>query len=175
MKVLRRWEHDTLQEVQEEYVEIWQAHSGLRNYHPGCLASAGCMGINKHLHHQSIPVEVAQLVSRMLVGAQDLRGGDPRIPAPATVKTACVACLARGQVCSETLLHVTFECPSYGTLREQADVQRLLQKGGEVFQHRREVWTWRQLATLRRFYADIMHTRACADRKHGRWSKSLRR
>ena len=65
---------------------------------------------------------------------------------------------------AETLAHVVLKCELYSDLRKEADISDMLSSGGDVFIHRREIWTWKQLHALRRLFTSIMETR----RQYGR-------
>ena len=72
---------------------------------------------------------------------------------------------------AETLHHVVFECALYTDLRKEAVISDILSSGGDIFNHRREIWTWKQLEALRRFFTSILETRrqyGCSRNIHSR-------
>ena len=141
-------------ELGEETLRQCSEHAGLAHYQAALLLATGAPGVNAHLHYYSVPIQVAQMVSRLLAGGQDLRGGDPRTEQPATSRTACVPCLVAGGVVAETLSHVVCKCELYKEVRREAAISDILLSGGNIYFHRQERWTWSTAAVLHKHYGD---------------------
>ncbi|CAE8639964.1 unnamed protein product [Polarella glacialis] len=84
----------------------------------GPWTTEGFLTLNPVLFDHAVDEEVARVVSRLLCGGQGLRGGDPRISAAPSRRTACLFCLLQGRREKETLIissttaHFTMPCAS---------------------------------------------------------------
>merc|ERR1711981_1074375 len=94
----------------EEILGQCRVDRNLGTYKPVQWLRENVWGCNWFIHNCDVSIDEAQPLSRLLVGGQDLRGGDPKVPRSCTPSTCCVFCLERGTFTSETLLHVVFEC-----------------------------------------------------------------
>ena len=164
-KVLKAWWRDNMSEAGQAEVECWMAHPDMLHFRPGLFLTQGRHGINTHTNHHSIPVDSSRALARLLQGAQDLRGGDPRRGQAANVKTSFVFCLEEGLVVPETLRHVVYECTTYDDIRNQACVRDALASGRDIFLQRREMWSWNELRMLRQFFLDILERRGQMGRR----------
>ena len=95
------------------------------------------------------------------MGGQDLRGGDPREATSPSRLNCCIACLEKGVRGSESLFHVTFECPAYTDLRQARVINDITQnRDFKTFCLHRDVWSWRQLKVIRHFFVQLCDRRS---------------
>ena len=94
-------------------------------------------------------------------GGQDLRAGDPAFPVQVTRSNCCVFCLQAGKYHAETLHHVIFECPTFTSLRLASGLLEPLQdQNSHLFAHHRDLWSWKQMRSIRKLFCEIMEQRS---------------
>ena len=134
--------------------ELWQRdaedcaiecerHKNLAHYMLTEWRHSGICSVNKHLHNAYVEPTTARTISRMLAGGQELRADYPHIEPLATRGNCCAQCIITGPTTAETLEHVAFHCPAYQHLRAGEVSEAFGKENAEVFQIRRDVWSWR--------------------------------
>ena len=147
--------------------EAASAHTGLAHFSMPHGAR-----INRLLHDKTVPASEARIVARSLCGGQCFRAGDPRdMPAP-TKLNCCIFCLSQGVRVAETLEHVVMSCGGYDEPRACLHLRlgRSLSMG-ELTAYSRDVWSFSELKSIRRFYVDVDHARSRHHRFLGGCSK----
>ena len=128
--------------------------------------------INRLLHDKAVPAYEARIVARALCGGQGFRAGDPRdTPSPSELN-CCIFCLSQGVRVAETLEHVVLSCGGYDELRSSLHLR--LGRSPSLFEltaHSRDVWSFSELKSVRRFFVDIDHARSRHHRVLGGCSK----
>ena len=118
----------------------------------------GHLEVNSFLHDPSIDSQEALAVARLLAGGQGLHGGDSRSGRGVSLRTACVSCLLRGRRVRETLTHFLWHCPTTAPARNQPDVSPIWESIQVTHLHR-NLWSWRQLAIIRRTLYEMLAAR----------------
>ena len=158
--LLREWDENARCEALTSLLEQCNNHPCLANYQPAPCIFEGAIDINRIIHDKSLDADRSRAVARLLAGGQGLRGGDPHLADRITPRTACLHCLRQGLRRREGLIHVTFECPAYVDIREQANVAEAWRSAPkEVLCFSRDLWSWRQLRANREALLQILDWR----------------
>ena len=159
-KALFQSSHESLASADtEQLVMESNAHPQLASYAPGMLRREGILGLNRMVHDISIPMDTAITVGRLLCGGQGLRGADPVLNSLPTPRTACIACLVNGRRVKETLQHFLFECPLTQDARSSNMAWECWVSGDRILLLHRDVWSFRQLRTIRDTLFDMWQCR----------------
>jgi hypothetical protein len=139
---------------------LCSVHPGLASYRIVPWSCDGSWRVNAFLHNRDVCPTSCRQIIRLIVGGQDLRGGDPVVVAPVTRTNCCLSCLQAGELAVESLSHVVFTCPAYRDLRQQRAIQPYLEeRDTNIFRISRGVWEWRELKAIRAFFACIANRR----------------
>jgi hypothetical protein len=142
----------------EELSNEVASHPGLRLYHPASITQEGALGVNRFVHDVPIDSAAALAISRLSAGGQGFQGGDPRAKKPASLRTACFYCLQHGSRKAGTLSHFLWRCPATEPVRCQQKVAAIWRSASITHLHR-NVWTWKQLAVIRRAITEMLAIR----------------
>ena len=135
-------------------------HSGLNSYKLAKWSCDNKWHVNSFLHDTKVPAPQARAISRLIVGGQDLRGGDPYEEPTATPRNCCLFCLENGRKQAETLVHVVFDCEAYRAIRTRSLLHAyIIERDENLFVFHRDVWTWHQLTMLRQYFVDLIEMR----------------
>jgi hypothetical protein len=135
-------------------------HTNLKHFTHGEWAARHNWAPNPYLYNMDVSEHEARHIQRLIVGGQDLRGGDPRVVPIVTRHNCCPFCLLKGVKINETLHHVTFNCPSYAALRTRSSLRQILHRRDKnAFVIHRNWWPWRQVKDLRSFFAQLSRAR----------------
>ena len=104
--------------------------------------------INSFIHDKRVPANVAINVTRLIVGGQGLRAGDPRITPEATAENCCIFCLENGRAVPETLGRLICNCPAVSHLRFDQQLAEVLPKLEPGFSIHRSAWSWSQMRAM---------------------------
>ena len=77
----------------------------------------GQWAANTLLYCREVKASTSRSIARLIVGGQDLRGGDPTCDEHPSRLNCWVPCLERHRYHAETLQHVCFDCAAYADLR----------------------------------------------------------
>lgn len=92
-------------------------HHNLRSHTDTRWTLTRSHGLNQFLHNNELDSTVAKQIARLIVGGQDLRGGDPvDMPQPNS-RNCYLFCLRKGAQKVDTMRRVIFECGFYAAYR----------------------------------------------------------
>ena len=138
-----------------------QWHHMLASYSMTAWHCEGRWGINHFLHNNDLSTSASRSLNRLLVGGQDFRAGDPRGGAQPTRLNCCIFCLENRNRFAETLHHVVFVCPTYLDVRGSvADQHVFASEDPRLFCLHRNVWSWKELKSLRKFFLTLVVKRS---------------
>jgi hypothetical protein len=138
-------------------------HHALASHKTPVWSFEGMWAANKFLYNKEMNPSESRSIARLIVGGQDLRGGDPRFLTPPSRLNCCVLCLQNGVCTAETVHHVCFECPAYDAIRGIRCISaHLVARNGDIFCLHRGAWSWRELKALKCFFLQITRKRLAA-------------
>lgn len=134
-------------------------------------------GVNHFIHNRD-SATMCRNIRRLLVGGQDLRGGDPVGGSPPTIRNCCEFCLEAGVKVAKTLRHVAFHCPAYLDARRAPSIKMHIASCDlDMFCIHRSIWSWKQVTALRRIFCNVLSRRVSLAGGAGNtgWSELQRR